>query len=670
MEDGKQKFLHEEEGYALLYALGAVLLMAIIVGAIFIVARNTYTNIDKLDQLTRVKDVEEYALQDMSTSIKSNLEQGLSSYSGELESSLSGIVSKVKTNANNLIKNDIGNNKQFSYIVKINNIKISELAPNVIEQEANGEFGWGSSSSSNPSSPKAKNRKISFSVEAVVKEKVKDKVVERKCTSSYNYELQWEKMNMAEKEVGMDVWRNIYFPYYIPNGIRYLSADEWMRKMWAIYDFSTNVEVFPFSDYKTSGAGTYEIGNRKGYLVDYTDGSSLEFTGSNKIHSKLKANGSFLFRNGVHVSGGDTLEVKNLLALRNDKNKQKSNYIQDLNIIADVGTYVDINGQNSKMIVDETHGESFVTSNLLVNNTQDENAHNSANHGFQLVKGDLFVGKTGDAGALDFSNYLSASLKNNPQDSYWNEFINGSMIIASSNVYLGPARESDYSNKEEDAREMTIDGNFMLTSASLSSTSGEEGFSYYKDEGEFRLPNKPSTLTLDGVNSSFKVKNGLSYIDMPKTERKPSKSELNGKTYENKEFDSGPNFWNTIEIKNGATADLGLLGVEKFHLIVSDNSIFSCSILPKLELFDTDFLKDCYKNNNLEGKIILKPSSSGDDDDLLTMLDLSGVPAKKISSENNAVDGYVNIVEVLGGNKKGETEVITRKFDYSDAVQY
>lgn len=69
MADGK-----DESGYVLLYALGAIVLISILIGGIFLVARTIFFQVDKVDQFKRVKEVEEYALQDGTTQIQKEIE--------------------------------------------------------------------------------------------------------------------------------------------------------------------------------------------------------------------------------------------------------------------------------------------------------------------------------------------------------------------------------------------------------------------------------------------------------------------------------------------------------------------------------------------------------------------------------------------------------------------
>ncbi|PZL70611.1 hypothetical protein CI088_14555 [Enterococcus plantarum] len=67
--DGK-KLKNDEAGYALLYALGAIVIVSLVMMGIFLRARNNFLQISAVDQLTKMKDVKEYTFQEASMKIK------------------------------------------------------------------------------------------------------------------------------------------------------------------------------------------------------------------------------------------------------------------------------------------------------------------------------------------------------------------------------------------------------------------------------------------------------------------------------------------------------------------------------------------------------------------------------------------------------------------------
>lgn len=66
MKDAGKQIKHDETGYALLYTLGAIILVSLVMMGIFIHARNNFLQISAVDQITKMKDIKEYALQEAS----------------------------------------------------------------------------------------------------------------------------------------------------------------------------------------------------------------------------------------------------------------------------------------------------------------------------------------------------------------------------------------------------------------------------------------------------------------------------------------------------------------------------------------------------------------------------------------------------------------------------
>lgn len=66
MDDGRQN----EAGFALIYALAAIILSSLMIGLVFLVARNVNSQIRTVDSFRRVEDVHEYSFQLASQDLK------------------------------------------------------------------------------------------------------------------------------------------------------------------------------------------------------------------------------------------------------------------------------------------------------------------------------------------------------------------------------------------------------------------------------------------------------------------------------------------------------------------------------------------------------------------------------------------------------------------------
>ncbi|MFS7261458.1 hypothetical protein AB6887_02335 [Carnobacterium divergens] len=661
MADGK-----DESGYVLLYALGAIVLISILIGGIFLVARTIFFQVDKVDQFKRVKEVEEYALQDGTTQIQKEIEL----YLAGLETiDFGNDVSIISRDIDTLFasferyESGIGSNKQFSYKTTINKISKEKITPYVLTT-LNGSYGW-EKDTSMMNSTKATNAELTFEIKTEVSEQQKGGDSKTSIAkASYVYEIQWNDIDIADELNELDVWRNVVYSYYLPNSAGYLSADEWMRKMNILYRFNNTQSVFNFTDYDNTTS--YVEGYSNGHIIDITDGKVLNFTSTGKaIRSTLTFEGSLLFENGIALEGSTSsskLVVNNLFSLRRN-NASSKNSIQTLDIVANNGTYIDFAGQEGYLAIDEQDA-SFSTSGLLINHTP--TVGSIENGGVVFGSGQLAVQTQPDTHNFSFANYSSSASSKSPKDSYWNEFVKGSAVIASSNFYAGPLNIStDIQSTEDDFRQINIDGNFLLTNAMLDSEKGEEGFSYFQDSA-INIPNSPSTLSLDGRNTRFQVA-GKSFIDAPKTERRKSLTE----TTENvTKFYGDKKDWNSITLKNGAVMDLGYVGIEPFTLSISEDSIFSAKVLPELAFFDTSFLANSVSEGTLKGKVILQTFNQKDADDLKAELESQKIPVSVVTENEKAENAEVTIVKPSNSAGSGTSQIISRTFNYLNEINY
>lgn len=661
MADGK-----DESGYVLLYALGAIVLISILIGGIFLVARTIFFQVDKVDQFKRVKEVEEYALQDGTTQIQKEIEL----YLAGLETiDFGNDVSIISRDIDTLFasferyESGIGSNKQFSYKTTINKISKEKITPYVLTT-LNGSYGW-EKDTSMMNSTKATNAELTFEIKTEVSEQQKGGDSKTSIAkASYVYEIQWNDIDIADELNELDVWRNVVYSYYLPNSAGYLSADEWMRKMNILYRFNNTQSVFNFTDYDNTTS--YVEGYSNGHIIDITDGKVLNFTSTGKaIRSTLTFEGSLLFENGIALEGSTSsskLVVNNLFSLRRN-NASSKNSIQTLDIVANNGTYIDFAGQEGYLAIDEQDA-SFSTSGLLINHTP--TVGSIENGGVVFGSGQLAVQTQPDTHNFSFANYSSSASSKSPKDSYWNEFVKGSAVIASSNFYAGPLNIStDIQSTEDDFRQINIDGNFLLTNAMLDSEKGEEGFSYFQDSA-INTPNSPSTLSLDGRNTRFQVA-GKSFIDAPKTERRKSLTE----TTENvTKFYGDKKDWNSITLKNGAVMDLGYVGIEPFTLSISEDSIFLAKVLPELAFFDTSFLANSVSEGTLKGKVILQTFNQKDADDLKAELESQKIPVSVVTENEKAENAEVTIVKPSNSAGSGTSQIISRTFNYLNEINY
>ncbi|MGK0551205.1 hypothetical protein ACSFB8_03680 [Enterococcus faecalis] len=68
---------NNESGFALLYALGAIVLSTLMIGTIFLLARTVFSQIETIDRFSRVQDVQEFALQQATNTIKKKINSEL-----------------------------------------------------------------------------------------------------------------------------------------------------------------------------------------------------------------------------------------------------------------------------------------------------------------------------------------------------------------------------------------------------------------------------------------------------------------------------------------------------------------------------------------------------------------------------------------------------------------
>ncbi|MCB5952535.1 hypothetical protein LI951_10700 [Enterococcus sp. BWT-B8] len=668
MEDGK-----DEAGYALLYTLGAILLISMIVGGIFILARTVFFQMERVDSLKKAKDVEEYALQEASSQIKKKLELELSELGAGSSFGTDEIVLRNLVNGwigdFELSDEGLGSGQQFSYRATFKNSDLSarKILPYVLDTDI-GSYGWKQSSTD---LAKVTNVELTFPISVEVTENRKGTVTTASAQCEYIYEIQWDEVEVNEEIVALDVWRNVFYSYYLPNSAQTISADEWMRKVDRIYRYQADVQYFDYTSY--NNYSSFQFGEMNGQIQDIRDGLFLDFSTGNKTIGQLGFSGSLFLENGVTLKGigGGQLQTDNLLVLSNAANPSASllNYLQVDQVVAKIGTYIDFPKEQSRFILESGQ---FTTSNLLINNTNTVKKANVSSEGVLFSKGNLIVNKVAGAENFSFANYSVEAGRKNPKDNLWTEFLKGSMVIASSSLFAGPINENSSLHSESgDTRTIMVAGNFMLTNAMLSSETGEDGFSYFQEEATFTHPNTPSKVTLDGSATKMIV-SGQSFIDSPKTERRQALTENDSASSFNGYY-KDKDFWNSISLKNGAVMELDYTGIEPFNLDIQKNSYLSLKTLPDLALFDTSFIEYSVSRSQLNGKLIIQPFNKKDATSLETKMTSAAIPVEVVNTfaeAEAAEDGQVVIVMPVNTSDKEAAQIISRTFDYVGTIDY
>lgn len=664
MGDGNQK----EAGYALVYALTSIIIASLIIALVFVMARNVHSQIKIIDTLSNIQDVQEYSLQKATQQIKKQIDDGLSKLTlidlGNDEKIIEDLVASW-VRSYELSESDIGSAHQFDYHVKLREIQATKTLPYLLNTNV-GEHGWVQSNSFESDKT---NVEFTFTLETNVTARGADT---RKGTASaaYVYEIQWDEYDVEDVVTHMDIWRYIFYAYYLPNDAQRVSADDWIRKMYQVYDYQQVRPTFDYANYDETQPATF--GYTGSVLQDFRDGYFLDFY-SRPIVNDLQFEGSFIFNHGIQLDGRQmgNLFVRNMLSIRNDGSAPPTNglhLIKDIDVQASVGMYVDLGSQRGSRLVVSQESSSFMAGNLWLNNSNSqENAQSQ--EGMLFGAGYLTVQPNTSGNNFQFNHYITDVTKSNPRDSAWDQFTSGSFVMTSSNFYAGPITEGTIVHTSSDTvRQIDIQGNFMLSNASISSNTGIRDFSYFTQNNGVTVPHEPSTLILEGRNTLMQVA-GMTFIDAPKTVRRPSLAEA-GSTEHFDAYFYDEKSWNQIVLKDGAQLVLDYTGVEPFVLEVDRTASFSMKLLPGLALFDPTFLSNGQMNHVLQGRVILEPFHAADQASLQSQLDLLGISYSLCAHASEAVEGQISIVEKSGGASIGSNQIISRTFDYVRTINY
>ncbi|MCA5013108.1 MULTISPECIES: hypothetical protein [unclassified Enterococcus] len=676
MKDAGKQIKHDETGYALLYTLGAIILVSLVMMGIFIHARNNFLQISAVDQITKMKDIKEYALQEASfkvnqliqTKVSENTELGKGRNKQEDAANLKKTMLEVADELENQIKQEnIGKNQDFSYEVLIDKtptVTATDEVYKFISDDDTGENGWLKAQASSDTKG-ITNTKTTFSLEVKVKQTGKNGQEKRTAAKAdYVYEFQWEKKLQIDEEQQLDSWRYVYYEAPLTSGDKYLSADTWIRKMDRIYRYQKQPLDFPYDDFDHRTASTF--GRSNNFLVDYKDQQLLDFLNAKPISNEVTFDGSFFLNQGVLLRGKSNaqLSTNNLLYLGSETDPSAGkNLIKELNVTADTGIYIHmpVESNDAGLYIDNDLQE-IKTPNLLINHT----GKNKKTNGFFLARGTILLDK-GTTNS-NFTEYAGDSKKNNPQDKYWSEFMNGGLVISGSQVHLTPTDNTikiegvSVNSGSNDTRKIQVkNGHFMLTSAAMKD-GGESDFAY-ADQGDYTSkPRQPALLELSGSKTELTVENGVSFIDAPKMRRR-SDGQKKGSYYNDKKW------WNTIRLSDKSKLDLGTVGVEPFNLEMEEDTVVAMELLPNLTLFDPTFIEKGFNKTKptIKGKLILKTATAEDTVELKNMLEgLGDIPLNVKSDEQDAVNGEVTIVSPTVPKNPNADWVAQRVFDYSE----
>lgn len=676
MDDGRQN----EAGFALIYALAAIILSSLMIGLVFLVARNVNSQIRTVDSFRRVEDVHEYSFQLASQDLKLRIDDlitrtmrsgGFYSYNNEwidhLEPELVSIFDQV--DVNETIDNT------FAFTSSVVDYQFNEIAPYVMTKSG-GEQGWIQAASMLPDKT---NLQIIIQIQSQVTDQTQlDEGQPRVHTASaeYIYEMQLEEEDLEQNQTQLDIWRNIFYPYYLPSTAgQAVSADTWVRKLFEVADFQ---RVRPAFDYLAFESDDFlQFGFANNVLQDFQDGRFLDFR-TKPILNWLHFDGSFFFNHGIQMEGQGSgqFSAKSLLAIQNDGGQPSNglNLIKDIFLQAGLGMYIDLGSRaGSRLVLSQAYTD-ILAGNLWINNTN-SSASRVEQEGVLFAEGHLNVSVNspdagsglGELNSNYFNFYHREATKQNPAADGSLTFMKPSMVLTSSNFYAGPVTEGSIVHSTEDTeRRITVYGDFMLTNTMMPSGGTIDDFSYFQNQNQFTVPHDPSRITLDGSNTMMEV-HGLSFIDAPKTARRLALAEAGSSAV----FDSyyeDPAYWNQITLKNGAQLILGHTGVEPFHLAVDRESTFVMEILPDLALFDPTFLATGAHNRRLEGTVVLVPYYMDDQVELENQLQQLGVNYRVRDFESQAQPGEVTILRsFLDRNMWSDDEAyltVTRMFDY------
>lgn len=682
--DAGKKIIQEEEGFALLYALCGIVLTTLIVISIFVIANNGASQINKSDAIVKLSQLSDFSYQQGEEKIKEIIQEEIKkSQSIDLEGDQPNLINKISQSVvagDKIISGRAGTDKQFYYEVTLETVSIVKTPYHYVQSISGDNYGgWKKEESSDDS-------KKNFLFTACLKIYG---VEEQRRTSdfskeiNYNYEFQIDTINQNEILMNMDRWRNVVSDLGIEQNSGKMSAMEKLLQMDKIVHYQDDfLKTMDITDYLTenNSQSGISLGDSGLNISDFKNDTGLDFV-NNPFDRNLEFQGSLFLRGGFKFqgNGSSTLTTHNILEVSGEKSLLEENYFKGVPILSGTGVIFDSLSNQQQIIIDDNSLSlpMLKSPNLIISNSNGIKSNSPKTSGVALTSGIIQISNNNQVIQTDFNRYQSSIGQSNPQSiQNWEAVMQPSLIVASSNLYLGSVKD------ESAQRQIEVEGDFLLTSAQATRLEGDsdEGIqlSYFEnpDNQDYEFPYSPANIVLEGINTSLVVGNTnnnfttYSFIDAPKIQVRESLT--NGNSLQFDGYYTNSNYYNSISLSGGAQMLLGYTGVEPFNFSISENSIFSMKILPNLEFFDLYFIRTAYEHGDLKGKVILEVNSEVDSDKLQDILKASGVPYKLYSSgidNDQAINGYVTVVENATINSGNSSYLVSRMFDFSQEVE-
>lgn len=656
-----KKYVNNEKGFTLVQTLSTFILVTLLGMGLIILAFKVSEQITVTQGINDVKNQKIYAIQEAKLTLDDELEQLFSEENlkdkslGTNQGNLEKLMKQFDKDHQMLNSGKIDKKGKVTYENK--------LLPHSIKQGQaimpgySTEQGW-----SEKAGDTDEIQYLAYTVTMPIESTIRDNDGERKVTSEYCYDIQWESKKSGVVATETDIWGNVYYQINRPGGLIPLSADSVMRKMSKIYHFQDETPDYlvPLSGTGSTLNGIYGVEEQ--YIADVTDADGV----LKKDVGNIGFEGSFLVTNGFNLKGnnnGSKIVTKNLLALTSQSSKRNGitkSTIEEVSIDARTGLYLGLepsNEETKQITINNSSKNKIEATNLVINNTISREDDKVATY---IENGSILVEATNDE-VTNFREYKGNSNSLNLQRDLWNEYQSGNMIISHSKV------EVSSNNVRNANTSIKVDNNFMLTNAGMDVDLNEESFSYFEDE-EQEIIRQPSEMILSGNSTLFEV-DGYSFIDSPKRFQRQLKGDYNPEKY----VYVNNQGYNKIKLEDNSEMRLGFTGVEAFVLESEKDSVFSMKILPELTLFNPYFIEKGFGKEQIEGKVILETFDEKDKNSLVSLLDTKDIPYEVISNPNGnfskCKNGVVTIYSQSQAPKKNY-EFVTRYFSYLTEVDY
>lgn len=650
-----------EDGSVLLLALGLIVLLFVVITAIFYFALSTQKMIVQADRYTKLKDAKSYAVEESKARLTtlfdkeitelledahdkgkdSVLAQKINRLIGTLSSSSSSGQMTQPFFSSKLF----GASKQYRFDVGI----VDQVKVDVTATYSGAETGgW---SGTKPRDQEA--RQIKVPVNIVVVEEKESQKIKHNVSTQFVYEVQWENESRTPTSQAtqplvfgqLDAWRNIFYTHYTNAENNMLSADTWARLLYRGYKYQSKNQVsFNETNYNQTPTDTYRFGYEKNRSVVDTKLTKAT-TVTRQLSKNLIGEGSIIIKDvDLKSTSKKTVSADNMIAIINDDSSSDTE-ILNIDLTATTGMFLSSFNQKTRINSSQITTPSW----LISQKRRGKNIKEAA-----LVLDDATVKLDIAPTKFDYNRYLKTSTRLNPQlDKQWGDMLKGGLIIGSSVVELRNGTSITLGSQS----------NFMLTSAAIDESIGEESFSYHNRVGVVigaTLPNLPSVLKIGKGARIIQAPSAISFIDVSKKSRRVSNSE--NSTQPKESWLDVSNERNRIEIASGGKLALGITGIEPFDLILEKDAEFSFYVTRDITLFDPTFIKE----GKIAGKLIIYAENGGAE--LLECLKQSGIDYDLATDAAIAKNGRITVVKKNGNNRAAFN--VVRTFSYLVDVDF